>query len=73
MASDSPVAPDSSHLTLWPRRKTPSTGIISPGSRRAMSPTSSSYRGEPQVSKQTNWRGRKRRRAHVNTDNLLIT
>lgn len=43
IASDSPVAPDSSHRTLCPERKTPSHGIISPGSRRAISPTKTSY------------------------------
>jgi len=42
IASDSPVAPYSSHLTLWPEIKIPSRGTISPGSRRATSPTSSS-------------------------------
>ena len=29
--------PDSSHFTLWPERKTPSQGTISPGSSRAIS------------------------------------
>ena len=43
MASASPVAADSSHLTLCPEMKIPSQGTTSPGSSNATSPTTTSY------------------------------
>jgi hypothetical protein len=46
IASHSPVAPDSSHITLCPDKNTPLHGTIPPGSERAVSPTVSKTESE---------------------------